>query len=152
MFVEVKRNRIPLKGAESGPKGSSASALLTSCTQRCKRGADSGAASFGLARASARCRNRVMSGGGRRILRRFGRRPAIVLQADDIGRPKPSVFAGPGLRHVFEAVFLWDDQIPKEGFVVSAHFSSSLLPTYYIENRKKREKIIRERTVCLPTS
>jgi hypothetical protein len=52
----------------------------------------------------------------------------IVLEADDVRRPEPSVFASPRLGHVFEAVFLRDDQIPKEGFVFLAHLSSSLLP------------------------
>jgi hypothetical protein len=65
-----------------------------------------------------------------------------LLEADDVGGSKPAIFARPRLGYVFEAVLLRDDKIPKEGFVVFAHFSSSLLPTYYNENRKKKRRDI----------
>src|SRR5262249_1420180 len=45
----------------------------------------------------------------------------IVLKTHDVWRSKPTVFASPRPRHVFEPVLFRADQLPKEGFVLFAH-------------------------------
>src|SRR5262245_19078752 len=36
----------------------------------------------------------------------------VLLEADDVGGPKPAVFAGPRMGYVFGPILLWDHKLP----------------------------------------
>jgi hypothetical protein len=42
----------------------------------------------------------------------------VLLDADDIGRSEPAIFASPSLRRVFAAILLWDRPLAQERLVV----------------------------------